>query len=65
MDNLRNIIETAFDNRQELDLTQPSAELRDAIASSIALLEHLFQCPFRHRPGGRGNAVYDLFQNRR
>ena len=39
MDNLRNIIETAFDNRQELDLTQPSAELRDAIASSIALLD--------------------------
>jgi 2,3,4,5-tetrahydropyridine-2-carboxylate N-succinyltransferase len=39
MDNLRNIIETAFDNRQELDLTQPSAELRDAIASAIELLD--------------------------
>jgi 2,3,4,5-tetrahydropyridine-2-carboxylate N-succinyltransferase len=39
MENLRKIIETAFDNRQELDLSKPSSELSDAIKSSIAMLD--------------------------
>lgn len=39
MDNLREIIENAFDNRQSLDLSRPSAELTDAIDHSISLLD--------------------------
>jgi 2,3,4,5-tetrahydropyridine-2-carboxylate N-succinyltransferase len=39
MDDLRNIIESAFEQRQELDLKNPAAELTDAIQSSIALLD--------------------------
>jgi len=39
MDNLREIIENAFDKRQELNLNKPSAELADAIEQSIAMLD--------------------------
>jgi 2,3,4,5-tetrahydropyridine-2-carboxylate N-succinyltransferase len=39
MDNLREVIENAFDNRQDLNLNKPSAELADAIEQSIGLLD--------------------------
>lgn len=39
MDNLQAIIEHAFDHREELDLSRPSAELSEAIASSIEMLD--------------------------
>ena len=39
MDNLRETIETAFDNRDSIDLSAPSAELRDAIQHAIAMLD--------------------------
>jgi len=39
MENLKAIIEDSFDNRDKLDLTKPSAELRAAIADSINLLD--------------------------
>jgi 2,3,4,5-tetrahydropyridine-2-carboxylate N-succinyltransferase len=39
MDNLKEIIETAFDQRDSLDMSNPSAELSDAIKSSIELLD--------------------------
>jgi 2,3,4,5-tetrahydropyridine-2-carboxylate N-succinyltransferase len=39
MDNLKQIIETSFDNRESLDLSNPAAELTDAIASAIELLD--------------------------
>lgn len=39
MDNLKTIIETAFDKRADLDLSNPAPELRDAIATSIAMLD--------------------------
>ncbi len=39
MDNLKNIIEDSFDNRDTLDLSKPSAELRDAISTSIEMLD--------------------------
>ena len=39
MSDLKNIIETSFDNRSELDLSNPTAELRDAIATCIEQLD--------------------------
>jgi 2,3,4,5-tetrahydropyridine-2-carboxylate N-succinyltransferase len=39
LDNLRSTIETAFEQRTELDLGNPAAELRDAIHTSIELLD--------------------------
>ena len=39
MDNLQETIESAFDRREELDLGNPAPELREAIQSSIALLD--------------------------
>ena len=36
---LRQTIETAFDNRTELDLSQPAPELREAIQTAISLLD--------------------------
>lgn len=39
MDNLKQIIETSFEQRETLDLTNPSTDLRDAIHSSIELLD--------------------------
>lgn len=39
MDNLKDIIESSFDNRENLDLSNPSAELRDAIGTAINLLD--------------------------
>ncbi len=39
MDNLKELIEHTFDNRAELDLSNPDAELRDAIATAIGLLD--------------------------
>jgi 2,3,4,5-tetrahydropyridine-2-carboxylate N-succinyltransferase len=38
-DSLKVVIETAFDQRADLDLSNPSAELRDAIQTSIAMLD--------------------------
>ena len=39
MDNLKDIIESSFDNRENLDLSNPGAELRDAIANAINMLD--------------------------
>lgn len=39
MANLQETIETAFDSREELDLSKPAAELSEAIEQSIALLD--------------------------
>jgi len=39
MNNLQDIIERNFDNRTELDLSNPEPELREAINRSIALLD--------------------------
>jgi len=39
MSNLQDIIETAFDQRDSLDLNNPSTELRDAISTSLNLLD--------------------------
>jgi 2,3,4,5-tetrahydropyridine-2-carboxylate N-succinyltransferase len=39
MEKLRKIIETTFDQRKELDLSNPSAEISAAIKKSIALLD--------------------------
>jgi len=39
MDNLQDIIEQSFDNRDQLDLGNPSAELSAAIAAAIELLD--------------------------
>ena len=39
MDTIKDLIETTFDQRQELDLGSPSAELRDAIHTAIELLD--------------------------
>jgi len=39
MDNHKNIIETSFDNRENLDLTNPDAELKEAIATAINMLD--------------------------
>lgn len=39
MSNLQAIIETTFDQRQELDLSNPSAEVRDAVQTAIAMLD--------------------------
>ena len=39
MSNIKELIETSFDNRDSIDLSQPSAELREAIATSIAMLD--------------------------
>jgi 2,3,4,5-tetrahydropyridine-2-carboxylate N-succinyltransferase len=39
MKNLRDIIESTFDNREELDLSNPSKEISDAIKTSIELLD--------------------------
>jgi 2,3,4,5-tetrahydropyridine-2-carboxylate N-succinyltransferase len=39
MDNLKELIETSFDQRDTLDLSNPSAELRDAIKTSIEMLD--------------------------
>ncbi len=40
MDELKQIIETAFDERQSLDLTRPATELRAAILTAIELLDN-------------------------
>lgn len=40
MEELQQIIETAFDERQSLDLTRPAAELREAISTAIDLLDN-------------------------
>ena len=39
MDNLKKIIESTFENRENIDLSKPGAELRDAISSSLELLD--------------------------
>lgn len=39
MENLRKIIETTFEQRQSLDLSNPSAEVSDAIKKCIAMLD--------------------------
>jgi 2,3,4,5-tetrahydropyridine-2-carboxylate N-succinyltransferase len=39
LESLKNTIETAFEQRAELDLGNPAAELRDAIHTSIELLD--------------------------
>ena len=39
MNNLKETIETAFDQRESLDLGNPAAELREAIQTSIGLLD--------------------------
>lgn len=39
MDDLPGIIETAFDERQSLDLSQPAPELRDAVRTAIDQLD--------------------------
>jgi 2,3,4,5-tetrahydropyridine-2-carboxylate N-succinyltransferase len=39
MSNLENVIESAFDQRSELDLSQPSPELRDAVLTAINRLD--------------------------
>jgi 2,3,4,5-tetrahydropyridine-2-carboxylate N-succinyltransferase len=39
MDNLKDVIESAFDQRQDLDLANASAELREAINTAIDLLD--------------------------
>jgi 2,3,4,5-tetrahydropyridine-2-carboxylate N-succinyltransferase len=39
MDNLKNVIEETFAQRQELDLANASAEIRDAVHSSIEMLD--------------------------
>jgi 2,3,4,5-tetrahydropyridine-2-carboxylate N-succinyltransferase len=39
MEKLKNIIETAFDERQSLDLSTPAPALRDAITTAIDLLD--------------------------
>ena len=39
MNDLQNTIETAFDERQSLDLRNPAPELRDAVLSAIDLLD--------------------------
>ena len=39
MDNLKQLIETTFDQRDTLDLSNPSPELRDAIQTSIEMLD--------------------------
>lgn len=39
MDNLKTTIETAFDERQSLDLSHPDQKLREAVLSAIELLD--------------------------
>ncbi|MBT8423025.1 MAG: 2,3,4,5-tetrahydropyridine-2,6-dicarboxylate N-succinyltransferase [Gammaproteobacteria bacterium] len=39
MDNLKDLIESSFDNRENLDLANPDPELRDAIATAIGMLD--------------------------
>ncbi|MBT8443707.1 MAG: 2,3,4,5-tetrahydropyridine-2,6-dicarboxylate N-succinyltransferase, partial [Gammaproteobacteria bacterium] len=39
MDNLQQIIETAFEERQSLDLGNPAPELREAILTAIEMLD--------------------------
>jgi 2,3,4,5-tetrahydropyridine-2-carboxylate N-succinyltransferase len=39
MDNLKEIIETSFDQRDTLDMGNPSAELREAVTTSIEMLD--------------------------
>jgi 2,3,4,5-tetrahydropyridine-2-carboxylate N-succinyltransferase len=39
MSDLQNLIETSFDNRAELDLSNPTGELTEAIAAAIEMLD--------------------------